>query len=287
MLAKQSTLSGTVRFEGIGVHNGKNGVLTLKPSAINSGIILLNSKDPSKIIEVGKVIPIDTQYATVLNNGNGWTISTIEHLMAAIGGLEIDNVIIEVEGTEFPIMDGSSLPFVKEIIKVGTIEQNANKHYITPREVLSFKDEKHSRTLDIIPAKDNDNNLYLEFEADFDHPHIPSSSMQCCLSKEIFLREIAPARTFGVLEQLPFLKQHGLAKGASLDNTVVVTKDGFVNKQRFSDECVRHKILDLLGDLTLLGKKLVGTIKAKRTGHSFNRKVIEHYIISPEKWVII
>ncbi len=291
MLAKQKTLKEEVWFEGVGVHSGKRGVLRLRPAEANSGVVLQNAQDLSKIIHVGKVIPLSAKHATILNNGNGWTVSTIEHVMAAVGVLGVDNIIIEVEGAEFPIMDGSSLPFVKKILEVGLIEQDMPKQYLTPKETITFHDNEHNRDLIIYPAEMNcsglDKNLYLEYNADFDHPHVPASSMKCCLSEDLFVNEIAPARTFGFLEQLPFLQKLGLAKGASLDNTIVISDNGIINEIRFEDECMRHKLLDLLGDLTLLGRKLIGTVKAKRTGHNFNRLVVEHYINHPEKWAIV
>ncbi|MCK4264940.1 UDP-3-O-[3-hydroxymyristoyl] N-acetylglucosamine deacetylase [Candidatus Babeliales bacterium] len=291
MLIKQKTLKRSARFEGIGVHSGKRGILRFKPSPANSGIILQNAADPNEKIEIGKVVPLRAMHATVINNGNGWTVGTIEHVMAAIGGLGIDNIIVEIEGSEFPILDGSSLPFVKELLEIGFDEQTAAKQFITPKDPISFHDEEHNRALYITPAQQNgsglDKKLYLDYRADFNSPHIPASSLKYCLSENLFVEEIAPARTFGFLEELPFLKKHGLAQGASLDNTVVITKDGFVNKRRFEDECTRHKLLDLLGDLTLLGKSLVGTVKASRTGHSFNSQVVESFIKTPEKWVTI
>jgi len=281
MYQKQRTLKGEVVFEGIGVHSGEISRLVLKPSDANQGIIISRAGAPQCRIEVGKVIPEEAMYATVIRQ-NGWKFSTIEHVMAAIGMLNIDNVIIELKGGEFPILDGSSLPFAEKIMKIGMTELDAQKEYITPRETVIFTDEKGDRRIEIEPAEDT--NLYIDYEATFDSPVLGSSSMKCLVSEDTFLKEIAPARTFGFLKQLPFMQKHGLAKGASLENTIVIGESGFINKRRFDDECVRHKVLDLLGDLTLLGKRLAGKVKARKTGHAFNRLIIEHFINNQNAW---
>jgi UDP-3-O-[3-hydroxymyristoyl] N-acetylglucosamine deacetylase len=285
MYQKQKTLKGEVVFEGIGVHSGMSSRLVLRPSAADSGIVISRTGSPHCRIEIGKVVPEEAMYATVIRQ-NGWKFSTIEHVMAAIGMLNIDNVTIELKGDEFPILDGSSLPFAEKIVKTGFCEQSAKKDFITPRKTITFSDEKSGRLIEITSAEE-DTNLYVDYEAVFDNPVLGSSTMNCCLSEDLFLKEIAPARTFGFLEQLPFMHKHGLAKGASLENTIVIGQDGFINKLRFDDECVRHKVLDLLGDLSLLGKRLAGRVKAKKTGHSFNRLVIEHFVNNQDAWKTI
>lgn len=282
MYLKQKTLNQKVTFEGVGVHNGVHARLTLCPAAVDQGVIIKNTHLPHTSIQIGKVIPEIAHYATVLCQ-NGWKVGTIEHVMAVIGMLNIDNVIIELEGDEFPILDGSSLPFVEKILMIGLVEQNAQKQFITPRAPLSFYDEQNDRALEILPA-DNSFDLYIDYQAFFDHPVVKSGSMQCTISHDFFVKELAPARTFGFLSQLPFMQRLGLAKGSSLENTVVIGDSDFINERRFSDECLRHKVLDLLGDLSLLGKRLAGRVKARKTGHSFNRLVIEHFIKNPDAW---
>lgn len=300
MEIKQKTIKKEVVFEGIGVHSGLNSRVVLKPSVENSGIVVKNIKFPDFLIEIGRVVPDNSNYSTTLSAEN-WKISTVEHLFAAINGLKIDNIIIEVEDFEIPIMDGSSYPFVKELLRAGILEQNAKKFFVTPKEKLCFEDLDNSRELIFYPAqkfscnhdcmrkssREFDINLYVNYLAEFDNPVIGSGEVNCSVSTDLFIKEIAPARTFGFLEQLPFMQKNGLAKGASLDNTVVIGENGYINERRFEDEFVRHKLLDLLGDLSLIGKQIAGKISAKRTGHSFNRKVVEHYIKNPDSWMLI
>lgn len=285
MYQKQKTLKEEVVFDGIGIHSAVAARLILKPSGVNEGIIISRAGSPDCCIKVGKIVPEKAMYATVIRQ-NGWRFSTIEHVMAVVGMLNIDNIIIELNGDEFPILDGSSLPFAEAILKAGFCEQNSKKEFVTPRETVTFTDEKSGRLIEIKPAED-DNRLYIDYEAVFDNPILGSSTMSCCLSENTFLKEIAPARTFGFLDQLPFMHKHGLAKGASLENTIVIGDNGFINERRFDDECVRHKVLDLLGDLALLGKRLAGRVTAKKTGHAFNRLVIEHFINNQDAWKTI
>ncbi len=294
MSEKQKTLKEEFCVEGIGLHSGLNSKILLKPALPNSGVVVKNANFPDINIKIGKVVPINAKYATVLGCEN-WRVSTLEHLMAALNGLGVDNVVIEVDGPEVPIMDGSAYPFVEKILKVGVKEQDARKLFLTPKELLFFEDKQEGKSIEIAPAQKQkeqngsenngiDKNLYIEYEADFNHQFIGEGKIGCCLTEDFFIKEIAPARTFGFIEELPFLKKNGLAKGASLENTLVIGENGYLNERRFEDEFVRHKLLDMIGDIGLLGKKLIGSVKAKKTGHSFNRLVIEHYVNNPEKW---
>jgi len=156
---------------------------------------------------------------------------------------------------------------------------------------LQFAGEK-GQLIEILPAQLSNNgcfetSLFVEYLADFSHPLVGKSNLNAKITENFFIEHLAPARTFGFLEHLPFLKQHGLAKGTSLGNTLVIGEDEFLNEQRFKDEFVRHKLLDLLGDLGLLGKRLAGTVKAQKTSHNFNRVVIEHYVKNPDLWKLI
>lgn len=292
MSEKQKTLKEEFCVEGIGIHSGLNSKILLKPALPNSGVVVKNANFPGINIKIGRVIPIEAKYATILGYEN-WRVSTLEHLMAALNGLGVDNVVIEVDGSEIPIMDGSAYPFVEKILKVGVEEQDARKFFLTPKEPLFFEDKQEGRSIEIVPSQggsDNngvDKNLYIEYEADFKYPFVGEGKIGCCLSKDFFIKEIAPARTFGFIEELPFLKKNGLAKGASLDNTLVIGENGYLNERRFEDEFVRHKLLDMIGDIFLLGKKLIGKVKAKKTGHSFNRLIIEHYVNNPKKWICV
>ena len=287
---KQKTIKKEVCFNGVGVHSGIESSIILKPSQINSGIIFVNVAFPMENIKIGKVIPEVAMHASVIKNSK-WFISTIEHLMSAVSALGVDNLIIEVKMPEIPILDGSALSFIDGIKEVGLEEQEELKKFLTPIKEIKFED-KEGRFLQIEPARCNknlefDKNLYFEYQADFEHPLIGKSCLNGVLSEVFFIEQIAPARTFGFLEKLPFLRKHGLAKGTTLGNTVVIGEEEFLNERRFEDEFIRHKVLDLFGDLALLGKNLAGKIIAKKTGHSFNRLAVEHYIKNPGMWKLI
>lgn len=290
MKMKQKTLKKEIKFNGVGVHLGLECNVLLKPALVNTGIIFINSKFPTSEIKVGQIIPESAIHASVVKN-SVWMISTVEHLMAAISSFGIDNLIIEVDNLEIPILDGSALSFVHEIKKVGLLEQEEVKTFLTPKQELKFK-EKDGRFLQIIPAQLDefgalDTNLYFDYLANFQHPLVGQARLNGILTQDFFIEQIAAARTFGFLEQLPFLRRHGLAKGTTLGNTVVIGEEEFLNERRFEDEFVRHKFLDLIGDLALLGKNLAGKINAQKTGHNFNRLIIEHYINNPDQWRLI
>ncbi len=290
MSKKQTTLKKEIFFEGIGVHSGTPSSFILKPAAADQGIVIVDAKDKTKSFKIGHVVPEVAMHATVIDY-QGWRLSTIEHLMAALGFLDVDNAIIEIDGNEVPILDGSALPFVQGIQQVGLQELNEIKSYITPKNTLLF--EGDGKTLVIEPAKHTvnpsgrDTKLHITYKAHFDHPLIGARVFQHKVDKDTFIKELAPARTFGFLSQLPFLRKHGLSQGASLGNTVVIGEEELLNDPRFEDEWVRHKVLDLLGDLTLLGLRLAGSVRAEKTGHSFNRKVIEHFVNHPDEWEVI
>ena len=287
----QKTLKKDVIFKGVGVHLGLPSEVILRPAPVNSGIVFVNPNFPEEKIVIGKNVPESAMHASVIK-ANKWFISTVEHLMSVISCLQLDNLAIEVNGPEIPILDGSALGFLHGIQEVGLESQDAQKYFLTPKEKLVFED-KDGRLIEIIPAQKDtssgsfDTSLHFSYFADFDHPLLGKSELHATLSKEYFLTEIAPARTFGFLEQLPYLRRHGLAQGTTLGNTVVIGEEEFLNDTRFENEFIRHKVLDLIGDLALLGKNLAGTIKAKKTGHSFNRLVVEHYIKKPEMWQLI
>ena len=287
----QKTIKNEICFEGLGVHFGTKSKVILKPSSQDAGIVFVNPKFPLNKIELGKIIPELAMHASVIKHEN-LMISTVEHLMAAISSFGIDNLVIEVHGLEVPILDGSAAPFVYEIEKTGILEQCVKKTFLTPKEKISFED-KEGRSIEVLPAafsdtsNSYDTNLYFEYLADFQHPLVGKDSLAGVLDSEYFSCHIAAARTFGFLEQLPFLRRHGLAKGTTLGNTVVIGEEEFINNKRFENEFVRHKLLDLFGDLALLGKNLAGSIKAKKTGHSFNRLIVQHFVEHPEKWKLV
>lgn len=287
----QTTLNKEVIFEGIGVHSGLSVRVVLKPAAASFGVVFVNPKFTGESFKIGSVIPEIAMQATVLKQ-KSWMLSTVEHLLAAIFSVGLDNVLIEIDGFEVPILDGSSLPFVQGILNDGLKNLQVPKRYLTPKHDLRFEDAKTGRYIEIKPAKQSADGavvheLEIDYMADFNHKLIGSSNFKCTLTSDVFVSDISPARTFGFLEQLPQVRKHGLAKGTSLGNTVVLSNEGFLNELRFEDECVRHKVLDLIGDLGLLGLPLIGQVKACKTGHNFNREVVVHYISNPDQWLII
>lgn len=285
MTTTQKTIKQKITFSGIGVHSGAPSQVTIWPAEQDSGIVFCNAGQPSQKIAIGKVVPEAAMHATVIKS-DSWYVSTVEHLVAALSVLGIDNAVIEVAGNEIPILDGSAIVFVQGILDGGIVDLDRPRRFITPCQELSFSDQA-GRTINIIPVPDNgldkNNALDVQYSADFSHPLAGSPQLQGTVTTDFFIDQIAPARTFGFLEQLPFLRQHNLARGSSLSNTVVIGQE-MMNEKRFSDECVRHKVLDLIGDLSLLGAPLAGTIKAYKTSHNFNRLVIQHFVQNPDQW---
>jgi UDP-3-O-[3-hydroxymyristoyl] N-acetylglucosamine deacetylase len=284
-MLKQKTIAQECSFEGIGVHSGKKVKVILGPASENHGITIASNFAPGEKILLGTIIPEETRHATVLRQGQ-LVVSTIEHLLAAIHALQIDNIEIRVEGMEIPILDGSALPFVQGIIEAGFFEQAEKKEFLMPISPLEIRDEE-GREIVIAPVLNGEKRLSFDYGVCFEHPLAGAGELKVDLDSEIFKEKIAPARTFGFLAQLSILRKYGLAKGASLGNTVVIGENEILNELRFEDEFVRHKLLDLIGDLACLGKPLIGSVRARKTGHSFNKKVVEHFINNPKEWVIV
>jgi len=280
----QKTLKQKITFSGIGVHSALAASVMVLPAEADAGIVFCNAKDASQCFKVGAVVPEVAMHATVVKNGS-WFVSTIEHLMAALRMVGVDNAKVALTGHEIPILDGSALPFVQGFLDVGLEKQDVHKHFLTPRQILQLSDAS-GRAITIMPAAQGANELVIEYSADFNHPLAGSPCFSGTITVPFFVEQVAPARTFGFLEQLPFLRQHNLAQGSSLSNTIVIGQE-VLNDMRFADECVRHKVLDLLGDVALLPYQLAGMVKAHKTGHSFNRMVVEHYYQNPDKWLVL
>lgn len=275
-MAEKSTIQKDVFLSGIGIHSGENVDLLLKPSS--SGEITLMRRD-LKSVEI-RIDPqkIKTKRSSFLDAEVG-KILTLEHLLAVLYVFGIDSLVIELNGGEIPIMDGSALPFARAIQEAG---------------IESIPHEK--RTIKIIkPHTIQENDAYIAFYPDsafkisysieFDHPAIGRQELSLLLSSENFVKEIAPARTFGFLKDVPHLRKEGLALGGSLENAVVLDDKTIISGAlRFSDEFVRHKILDLIGDLCLLGSPVLGHFKAHKAGHALHLKAINFILNNPEFW---
>jgi UDP-3-O-[3-hydroxymyristoyl] N-acetylglucosamine deacetylase len=258
----QHTIRKPVSFEGIGLHSGKRVRLTLAPAPANSGIVFSTegSTDP---IPAAPESVVDSHYATTIGR-NGTRIQTVEHLLAAAAGLGIDNLGVTVEGSEIPAGDGSAKPFVGLLLSAGRAQQSAPRRPITIP--YSIRVGSGNRWIQIVPA----NAFRISYTLDHEHPAIGTQALTCEPTERMFVEQFAPARTYALLESVGRLRRDGLAHGGSLENCVVVGKRGAINGLRFRDEFVRHKVLDLIGDLALLGRPVVGHVVARNAGHALN-----------------
>jgi UDP-3-O-[3-hydroxymyristoyl] N-acetylglucosamine deacetylase len=259
---RQQTIRRSVALEGIGLHSGKPVKITVSPAPPDSGIVFRVGREGQPIPAAAESV-VDSHYATTIGR-NGTRIQTVEHLMAAAAGLGVDNLAVEVDGTEVPAMDGSAKPFVGLLNAAGRTAQSARRRPITIRQPLHVG--TGNRWIRILPA----NELRISYTLDNDHPAIGTQVLSWVPTEESFINEYAPARTYGFLKDLGAMRKHGLALGGSLDNAIVVGKRGTLNGLRYRDEFVRHKVLDLIGDLALLGRPLLGHVVARNAGHSLN-----------------
>ncbi|MBI4690044.1 MAG: UDP-3-O-acyl-N-acetylglucosamine deacetylase [Nitrospirae bacterium] len=277
----QRTIKQEVSFEGIGLHTGIHVTVRLKPAPRDTGIIFQrNDKNIMIRAHVGAVV--DTAFATSLGI-NGTRIKTVEHILAAVSGLGIDNIVIELDGSEIPILDGSSTELIDIILKAGIAKQGKKRPYMKIIKPVIFEDG-HSEI-----AAFPHNGRRFTYRIHFSHHLLGEQKLSLELTEENFIREVAPARTFGFLKDKEYLRANGFAKGASLDNAVILGDNGIMNKSglRFKDEFVRHKMLDFIGDLTLIGFPVYGHIVANRAGHSTNIKFIKRLLSSQDCWEII
>jgi UDP-3-O-[3-hydroxymyristoyl] N-acetylglucosamine deacetylase len=280
-MRSQRTIKNEVTFEGIGLHTGRNARVTLKPAARDTGVIFVRTdKNASIKANVGSVI--DTAFATTIGH-NGVKIRTVEHMLAALAGLGIDNIYVEVNGPEVPILDGSSTEIISVILKAGIAKQGKKRPYLRIKRPILF-DDGHS-TVAALPYSGR----RITYSIFFNHYGFGEQRLSLDINEETFVREIASARTFGFLKDIEFLRTNGLAKGGSLDNAIVLGENGVLNSSglRFKDEFVRHKVLDSIGDLSLIGFPIYGHIIASKSGHSTNVKFLKKLLSVPEAWDII
>ncbi|MCP4114620.1 MAG: UDP-3-O-acyl-N-acetylglucosamine deacetylase [Desulfobacteraceae bacterium] len=276
----QQTLAGPVKCAGIGVHSGKETGIVIKPAPENHGIRFRRVDLPGTqdIPALFKTV-VDTSLATVLGKG-GAIVSTIEHLMAAFSGLSIDNALVEIDGYEMPIMDGSAKEFAKGITNAGIVAQKAPRwHFVMTKPVRFAEQDKF---VEIVPGK----GFSITCTIDFDHPLIGRQEMSFDPLKDSFKEKISQARTFGFIRDMEFLKRLSLGRGASLDNTVGIDKDKILNEGglRYPDEFVRHKLLDSLGDFSLLGMPIRGHITTFKSGHALNHAFIKQLLSTRDAW---
>jgi UDP-3-O-[3-hydroxymyristoyl] N-acetylglucosamine deacetylase len=281
-MIRQRTLRNVIRATGVGLHTGEKINLTLRPAAPDTGIIF-RRVDLTPPVEI-KAIPGnvgDTRLSTTLVQGNV-RISTVEHLLSALAGLGIDNAYIEVSAAEVPIMDGSAGPFVFLIQSAGVEEQSRPKRFIRIKRRVAVEEAgKYA----IFEPHDG---FKVEFSIDFDHPAIASRAQSASVdfSTTSFVKEVSRARTFGFLRDIEALRQQNLALGGSLDNAVVVDDYRVLNDDglRYEDEFVRHKILDAIGDLYLLGHSLIGAFRGHKSGHALNNRLLRALLADADAW---
>ena len=285
--AKQTTLREEVAVSGIGVHSGLPVTLTLHPADDDTGILFQRVTADGAIereIRADVRAVTATEFATVLGDASGPLCSTAEHLLAALRGLNVDNVIVEIDGPEVPIMDGSAAPFVEALDQAGLTARALPRRYI---EVL--KPVRVSKGDAFGELRPYEHGFRVEAEIEFDHPLIGRQALALDIEPDSFRREIARARTFGFMKDVAKLWSAGYALGASFDNTLVVTEDRVLNPEglRFADEFVRHKVLDALGDLALAGHPLLAAYRTVRGGHKLNHAVLSALMADTSAWRVV
>lgn len=280
---RQRTLADEISAEGIGLHTGRQVHLTFKPAPENYGITFRRTDIPgSREIPALSKFVVDTSLATTLGR-DGIRVSTVEHCCAAIHAMGIDNLRVEVDAPEIPIFDGSALPFVRMIQRVGVAVQRAMKEFIVIRRPVAVGDKDKSARLS--PA----NRFGMRCRIDFNHPLISNQVIDINCNAFNFCREIACARTFGFLKDIEMLKNAGLAKGGSVENAIVVDGFSILNPDglRFADEFVRHKALDAVGDILMLGHPLIGHLELNKSGHALNHVLVEKVLSDPSCYEVI
>ncbi|TAD91709.1 MAG: UDP-3-O-acyl-N-acetylglucosamine deacetylase [Alphaproteobacteria bacterium] len=282
---RQRTLRAPVKCSGIGVHTGTPVTLTMFPAAPGHGIRFRRvDLGPDVEIAASWDRVVVTNHCTMLGQGLGGedeaTVMTVEHLMSAFAGLGVDNALVLLDGPEVPIMDGSSAAFVFLIDCAGLVEQDAPRRAIEVLRPVTV--EEGNKVAQLLPQP----HCSISFAIDFPAPAIGRQSHRITITESSYRSEIARARTFGMLQEVDYLRKLGLARGGSLENAIVVDGDRILNPEglRFTDEFVRHKILDCLGDLYLAGAPILGHVHGERAGHAFNNRLLHALFADPANW---
>jgi len=284
-MIKQRTLKNVIRATGVGLHTGEKVYLTLRPASVDTGIVFRRTDLPD-LVEI-RACPenvSDTRMSTTLEC-NGVRVSTVEHLMSAFAGMGIDNAYVELTAPEVPIMDGSAGPFVFLIQSAGIVEQTAPKRFIRIKRRMKLVDG------DKWAAFEPFEGFKVSFAIDFDHPTFRNSTQQAAVdfSTTSFVKEVSRARTFGFMADLESLRQSGLARGGGVDNAIVLDDFRILNEDglRYEDEFVKHKVLDAIGDLYLLGHPLIGSFSAYKSGHSLNNRLLRRLVAQRDAWELM
>lgn len=279
---KQRTLKSAIRATGVGLHTGEKVAMTLRPAPPNAGITFRRIDLPVPINIVADAFGVtDTRLCSAIE-ANGAKVATIEHLMSAFAGLGIDNAYVDLTGSEVPIMDGSAAPFVFLIQSAGVEQQPAAKRFFRVKSSVEVRDgDKWARF-------DPFDGFKLSFSIEFDHPAFERSAQSAVVdfAHTSYVKEVARARTFGFIQEVEALRDSGLALGGSLDNAIVVDEYRVLNAEglRYSDEFVKHKLLDAIGDLYLIGHPLIGSFSAHKSGHALNNRLLRAALAAKEAW---
>ena len=287
-MIRQRTLKNVIRATGVGLHTGEKVYLTLRPAQIDTGVVFVR-EDVDPIVEIPARTDYvgDTTLATTLMK-DGQRVATVEHLMSALCGLGIDNVYVEVSGSEMPIMDGSAGTFVFLIQSAGIEEQNALKKFIKFNKKVSLSDTFGSSYEQSVAIQPYDG-FRVSHTIVYDNPVIKEQAAQVDISSTSYVKDVSRARTFGLMQEFDHLRERNLAQGGSLDNAVVVDDYRILNEEplRHRDEFVRHKILDVIGDLYLLGHSLIGEFIGYKSGHTANHALRVAVLNQPDAWEIV
>ena len=284
-MIRQRTLNNMIRATGVGLHTGEKVYLTLHPAPVNTGIIFRRT-DLDPVVEIyAKAENVgETTLSTTLMNGDV-RVSTVEHLLSAMAGLGIDNAIIDVTAPEVPIMDGSAGPFVFLLQSAGIREQEEPKQFIRIKRPVTVTDG------DKVASFKPFDGFKVSFSIDFDHPafHNRTLKAEVDFCSTSFVKEVSRARTFGFMHEIEYLRSKGLARGGSMDNAIVVDEYQVLNEDglRYEDEFVKHKILDAIGDLYLLGNSLIGEFVGHKSGHGLNNASLRELIAQEDAWEVV
>ncbi|MFQ5596765.1 MAG: UDP-3-O-acyl-N-acetylglucosamine deacetylase [Nitrospiria bacterium] len=281
-MVQQKTISNTVSCNGVGLHSGKEIHIRLLPANAEDGILFVRKDLGGLVIPANEAHVIPSQFSTIIGVG-GATVQTVEHLLAAVSAVGIDNLIVELDGPEVPAMDGSALPFMTLLRDAGISKQSAERSFIEIMKPIKVSEQKKS--IAVRPGS----SFEVSYKISFDHPVVSRQSYRYGHNPRAFLGEIAPARTFAFLKDIPYLRSQGFAMGGSLDNAVVIGEEAVLNEQglRFADEFVRHKILDLIGDISLLGKPILGHVEADCSGHQLHTALVKEILKNKKAWRLV
>ncbi|RUO62488.1 UDP-3-O-acyl-N-acetylglucosamine deacetylase [Pseudidiomarina insulisalsae] len=285
-MMKQRTIKQPIATTGVGLHKGNKVQLTLRPAPVNTGLVFRRvDLQPAVDIRADAELVRDTRMCTCLINDDNVRVSTVEHLLAAIAAMGIDNLIIEVDSHEIPIMDGSSHPFIYLLQNAGIEEQGAAKKFIRIKQPVRV--EEGDKWAELLPH----NGFRIDFAIDFDHPAIADTNQVVSMdfSTQSFLKDISRARTFGFMKDIEFLRANNLALGGSFDNAVVLDEFRILNSDglRYDDEFVKHKILDAVGDLYMGGHAILGHLRAFKSGHALNNQLLRAVLQNQEAWEFV